>query len=69
MCPYSSQLSGCVGLATSSSSTGPEGTWREDWGKGCHSKTRMSNKNLMSSLGITSSYLYKVFTKLSHVNL
>ena len=37
--------------------------------RGCHSKTRMSNKNSTSSLGITSSYLYKVSTKSSHVNL
>ena len=38
-------------------------------GKDCYLKTRMSNENSTSFLGITSSYLYKVSTKSSYVNL
>ena len=37
--------------------------------RGCHSKTRMSNKNSMSSPGIHSSYLYRVATRLSHISM
>ena len=48
---------------------GQKGLKERNRGRGCHSKTRMSNKNSTSSLGITSSYLYKVSTKLSYVNL
>jgi len=48
-------------LATSSSNTNKKGL-REEKKKGIYySMTRMSNENLTSSPGITSSYLYKVF--------
>ena len=52
----------------SSSSTRIEGTYGEREKRDCHSMTRMSNENSISSPGINSSYLYRVSTRHPYVS-